>query len=385
MGCKREPTYEADVKPIIASSCVGCHHERNGVPPALETFEDVKLEAFRIRREVTSRNMPPWPVDNTGYCNTWQHAKWLANEDVMTILRWVEAGTPRGRPTPDVVARPKQLPFREDAVVDFGGAYEPGVGRGGNRCFVLDPKLDRDRLLTAMRIEAPDLRGVGQVNLYALDSEAAEREATEEDAAAPGLGYPCAGPLATKDARLVSSWTFTQRVSRHFAGTGVPLHAGRKLVAQVHFDVLLGGWGYRAALRAALELEDHGRALTVLPVAATGEVPIGKVRYDAIASRPVERDVDVYGVVPMMHNGQVMQVQSVATERPACLAVFDHWKFGRQQVFVPTTPIPLAGGQTVRVSCAYRSSGWEKPLPLGAAKDANDEEECAAYLFVAPR
>src|SRR5207248_1885482 len=85
-----------------------------------------------------------------------------------------------------------------------------------------------------------DPRGVAQVTLFALDSDAAEA-----DVAALGTDYPCFGTARARDGRLVASWTWPTPVLRLPAG--VRLRAGRKLVAQIHYDVALAGGGYQAS------------------------------------------------------------------------------------------------------------------------------------------
>ncbi len=232
------PTYLSDIAPLIAAHCQECH-KVGGVSPApsLADYEDVKSYAEPIGMDVQLRTMPPWGVDDGGWCGTWDDARWLTDDEIARVVMWQQNGAPEGLPdTISAATPPLPTQFTPGALLDIGGVYQPGLGPGGNRCFVADPALDRDRLLTAIRVSSSDPRAVAQVTLFSLDSDAAEAAAASLDAGDPGLGYSCFGTTRTPDARLVASWSWPTPVLNLPAGTGVRLHAGRELVVQIHYD-----------------------------------------------------------------------------------------------------------------------------------------------------
>ncbi len=57
----------------------------------MSTYEEVVKDRQRIKRAVQLRTMPPWGADNTGLCGTWEDARWLTNDEIATIVSWVEA------------------------------------------------------------------------------------------------------------------------------------------------------------------------------------------------------------------------------------------------------------------------------------------------------
>src|SRR5438270_774872 len=137
-----------------------------------------------------------------------------SGDEIATIAAWQERGAPEGRARPAPVVPRREAPFRADATLDAGGLYRPGLGAGGNRCFVADPKLERDRLLSAIRVVTSDPRALAQVTLFALDSADGETDARALDAADAAPGYACFGTARARDARLVASWSWPDPVLR---------------------------------------------------------------------------------------------------------------------------------------------------------------------------
>lgn len=381
----RTPEYHRDVAPILARHCLECHR-RDGVALGLplDDFPKVRSRAAHVKRAVATRMMPPWGADNTGLCGTWQGARWLSNEEISTIIKWTEGGTPEGRGPSALQAPPAAVaPFRAEATVDLGGVYQPGIGPGAYRCFVADPKLTRDRLLSAIRLRSGDPRGVRQVNLYSLDSDAAESEALRLDTSDTGLGYPCYGTSRAPDSRLIASWTAGSPVLRLSDRGGVRLLAGRKLVVQMHYNILWTGSDYRSSTEVDLELNDEGVESRVLSVAATGVLSPGQRAPRVVARYPIDRKIQLLGVTPRMHSrGKVMQLN---IERPGqtgrCLATFDHWAFYDQQFFTAVNPPTLQPGDTIEVSCMFQTLGTHEPAVRFG--DTIDDEACVASLLVA--
>jgi hypothetical protein len=346
----------------------------------MSDYASARSYAQAIRVAVQTRRMPPFAADNTGLCGTWEDARWLAGTEIDTLVRWQESGAPEGSPPRSGAqfrAGEAGAQFRADAVASIGGVYRPGLGAGGNRCFVVDPGLERDRLLDAIRVRSGDARAVAQVTLFALDSAAAEAQAAALDDGDAGLGYGCFGGARADGARLVASWTWPDPVLRMPAGTGVRLRAGRKLVAQIHYDISLTGSAFASDTNIELEFDDGAREARILSITAMGTLPPGQ-RYAAVeTTQPVERRMKVVGIAPLMHvRGSTMRLE---VEGGRCLAEFDHWHFNSQQLFRAREPAAVEPGDRLHLSCAYSTLGRPQPMRLG---EAADEEECSARLWV---
>lgn len=381
-GCRaRGPTYHADVAPILAARCRDCH-QRGGVAPVptLDDYASARMYAQPIKVAVQTRRMPPWGADDTGLCGKWEGARWLSGDEIATIAAWQEHGAPEGDARPAPIPPRRESPFRADALLDTGVVYRPGLGAVGNRCFIADPALDRDRLLTAIRVVTTDARALSQVTLFALDSPAAETAARALDAADATPGYACFGTARAPDTRLLASWSWPEPVLRLPSGTGVRMRAGRAIVVQIHYDITTAGGAYQSRTRVELELDDRARELRVLPVAADGALAEAKRYVSVESSRSIDRPLRVFAVAPRMHiRGEVMQLQVERGAARQCLANFDHWHFYNGRLFNAVNPIDVKAGDRISISCAYETLGRTRPTLFG---DDIDDEECIAYLFV---
>jgi Copper type II ascorbate-dependent monooxygenase, C-terminal domain len=93
---KTVPTFSKDVAPILFKNCVRCHHAgelASRLP--LISYETVRPRAELIKQKVVTREMPPWPADPARSLRFRNDAR-LSQQDIDTIVAWVNAGTPKG-------------------------------------------------------------------------------------------------------------------------------------------------------------------------------------------------------------------------------------------------------------------------------------------------
>lgn len=381
---RRAPTYEQDVRPILARSCAGCHSPAGTASTLpLLTYEDALRSAGHVRVAVQSRSMPPWGADNTGLCRKWRGALWLSDRDVQTLVAWSDGQHARGSRErtpvpPGVLPEPA---VRADAVLEMGVPWTPELGRG-YRCFVADPRLQRDRFLTALRVRSTEPRSVAQITLFALDDGGQERAAAKLDAEDPGAGYACYGSSRVDGARLVASWTWDGPVLRLPQGSGVRLRAGRKMVMQIHYNLIATG---EVPTRTAVDLElaDGVQEATVMPMrAGPFELPPGQTYARVETTAVFDRRARLLAVAPRMHTfGKTMELDLGREGASSCLANFDHWMFFRQRLFEYEDPARLAPGDVLRLSCVYTTQGRAQPVRSG---EWISDEQCAAFLYLVP-
>src|SRR5437867_2285346 len=91
-------TYAGDVASILREKCEECHRKGTAAPMSLATYEEVRPWAKAIRERVITRNMPPWHIDKTVGIQRFQNDRSLTDEQINTIVRWVDAGAPMGDP-----------------------------------------------------------------------------------------------------------------------------------------------------------------------------------------------------------------------------------------------------------------------------------------------
>src|SRR5262249_30569935 len=78
--------------------CQVCHHPGANAPMSLMTFEESRPWARDIRKRVADREMPPWHLDKKIGITKFKNDRSLSDDQIATILAWVDAGAPKGDP-----------------------------------------------------------------------------------------------------------------------------------------------------------------------------------------------------------------------------------------------------------------------------------------------
>jgi mono/diheme cytochrome c family protein len=87
-------TYSKDVAPIFYKNCAECHRPTMFAPMSLVTYEAARPYARSIKQKVVARQMPPWGADPAH--GTFKNDPRLTQQEIDTIVAWVDAGAPRG-------------------------------------------------------------------------------------------------------------------------------------------------------------------------------------------------------------------------------------------------------------------------------------------------
>ena len=96
---EREVTYATDVAAIIQNNCVICHRPGGIGPMNLVTYQDARRYARRIKEQVANRIMPPYYYDRDVGIQDLQEDWRLTQEEINTIVAWVDQGAPEGDAT----------------------------------------------------------------------------------------------------------------------------------------------------------------------------------------------------------------------------------------------------------------------------------------------
>ena len=92
-------TFTKDVAPILQRSCQGCHRPGQMAPMSLLTYQDVRPWVRAIKQRVVDREMPPWGIDPHVGIQRFKNDPSLRDDEVATIVKWVDAGAPMGNPS----------------------------------------------------------------------------------------------------------------------------------------------------------------------------------------------------------------------------------------------------------------------------------------------
>jgi len=108
----RPVTFSKDVAPIFQAKCQECHQPGSIAPMSLITFQEARPWARSIKERVATRQMPPWHIDPSVGVQKFKNDMSLSDDQVDTIVRWVDAGAPQGDP--------KDLPAPKPISADNG-------------------------------------------------------------------------------------------------------------------------------------------------------------------------------------------------------------------------------------------------------------------------
>src|SRR5215472_3925682 len=98
LSAQGQVTFTKDVAPILQSRCQVCHRPDTFAPMSLLTYEDARPWAKSIKQKVVAREMPPWYIDKNVGVRHFKNDVSLSDQEVATIVEWVDTGAPRGEP-----------------------------------------------------------------------------------------------------------------------------------------------------------------------------------------------------------------------------------------------------------------------------------------------
>ena len=229
------PTFSRDVAPILQDKCQACHREGYIAPMSLVTYEETRPWARSIKARVTARQMPPWHIDRTVGIQQFKNDRSLTDDQIDTLVRWVDGGAPKGDP--------KDLPpprvWADDSVWNFASQFGPpdlivkspaytmpAVALDAWYKPVVDTGLTEPRWVRAIEIHPAPIKG-RKITHHALARlQQTERSA---DAAAPGIDG---------GAGLFMEWAVGKQGEIMRPNSGKLMLPGAKVVFEIHYHAI---------------------------------------------------------------------------------------------------------------------------------------------------
>jgi len=155
-------TYTNEVADIINNNCVVCHRAGGIGPMSFETYEQVRPWAPLIQMRVANREMPPYAYDHGIGIQDLQGDWRLSQNDIDTVVAWVNAGAQYGDPDRVVQSPTMRDPEAWNFEGDFGApdAIIPSVAidipANGNDLWHkhnVPTGLSEDRCIKAVQVK----------------------------------------------------------------------------------------------------------------------------------------------------------------------------------------------------------------------------------------
>jgi len=115
----KAPTFTKDVAPILQAKCEACHRADSMAPMSLTNYQEARPWAKSIKARVAAHQMPPWHIDKNVGIQEFKNDRSLSDDQIDTIVRWVDAGAPMGDPKD----MPSPIQWPDAAVWNFAKLF----------------------------------------------------------------------------------------------------------------------------------------------------------------------------------------------------------------------------------------------------------------------
>ena len=363
-----EPTYAADVAPILSTRCAGCHRPGQGAPFSLLNYQDAQKRARAIAGVTSAREMPPWlPEPNEP---PFVGERQLSDVEIATLRRWADTGAREGesrpRPsspanvsewqtgTPDLVLRPeKAFQVKPQSATPDSDVF---------RNLVIRTSLTADRFVRAVEF-SPGTARIHHAVLH-LDPTFRSRQRDGQDGQ-PGFDGMGGPGTEDPDGHFVG-WAPGRGPIVSAEGRPWRLPRDADLVLELH---LIPGDQPQAVQPTVALFFDTAPARDPPVLMKMGDVaidiPPGRPDY-AIADRfvlPV--DVKILSLYPHAHYlGREMEVKATPPAGASrTLLHIKRWSFHWQQDYRYVSAVALPKGTAIDMRFTYDNSDGNPDNP----------------------
>lgn len=381
-------TFARDVAPILQANCQTCHRPGDIAPMSLLNYQDARPWAKSIKAAVSSRTMPPWFADP--HYGRFANDTSLSDQEIATIVRWVDQGAPEGNPT-DMPA-PKQFDHagwklkEPDIVFQYPEPYTVGKTVDDEyRCFALPIPGNSDIWLKGAEYE-PGNRAVVHHFIVFVDPT---DKSLQRDLSTPEPGFECGmGSTDGRMLRMVGGWAPGNNPMLSEPGTAQRIPKGSYVVIQMHYHNTTGEDQVdqsKVAFHVAKADETIVKDSQVRLVSQWNlNIKAGDPESHHLAEWTTRQDITVSSVSPHMHyRGKSMTVyaQLPGQEEQILLSV-PHYDFNWQISYRLVEPFKAPAGTKFRMESVHDNSAANRDNP-DATRDVHWGEETHNEMAIA--
>lgn len=329
------PTFSKDIAPIFQDKCQDCHRKNSMAPMSLVTYEETRPWAKSIKQRVASRVMPPWHLDKTVGIQKFANDTSLSDEQIATIVRWVDAGAPQGDPKdmPTAKVWPKDDGWklsRQFGPPDFVISSEPYTmpAKGQDVWFkpVTNIPVTEPRWVRAVEMR-PATEAGRRITHHALARLLQDEPASQvADGTSAGAGT----------AGLLMEWAIGKNYDIYRPNTGKLLLPGSQIWWEMHYHAV--GEEIRDHVELAVYLYPKGEEpkyrtrLTLFAATATAAGPLD-IKPNSISEtegyHTLPQPARLENFQPHMHlRGKAMAMEAILPDGTRqTLSYVDHFNF----------------------------------------------------------
>lgn len=369
-------SYAKDVAPILERKCVSCHSNGNIGPFAMSGYAKVRGFSDQIREEILTQRMPPWSADP--HYGRFEGDRALSIDEMRTLVRWIDAGTPRGEGSDRLAelaqqqTAPEAWPLgRPDYIVTPSHRMEiKATGVMDYVTNIVECPIPADAWLKGAVIRPDNRKVLHHVIVYLEYPEGHARSERWED-------------------KWLIGWAPGAKPTFYPEGTGKFLPAGCKLRFQLHYTP----YGKEATDLTELGLYLHQKApaseMQMLgPANLEFSIPPHAADAQTMAILNLAKDTTVYELAPHMHKrGSWFRYEALYPDgKYETLLSVPRYNFNWQHGYRFIEPKLLPAGTRILCTGGFDNSKYNPDNPNPASEvhwgDQSFEEMFIGFMAV---
>ncbi len=367
------PTYSQEIRPIIASRCMGCHQPGAIAPMAFLSYNEVRPWGRAIRQAVLQRSMPPWDAEPNPM-HEFRNSRALSELEIHTLVEWVDAGCPEGSPSaplqPDVVAGGWKL-GKPDVVVEVPGFAIPATGLLPYSFLIVPLHLEHDTWVRAAEFQIDQAASVHHMNAFVRPPGSSflygEPENQIFTPTVAERGRRREGERVFDRRQLLLGYEPGYQAMAWLPDGAKLLPAGSDLVFEMHYSP--SGKAAVDHSKLALYFAPATPRYRVLAIDTLRDldlnIPPGDSHYVSHTSFTLGTAVELLSVQPHMHRrGASMDIQATLPDGEVDQLVnVPKYDFNWQTTYVYRQPLRLPAGTKLESRAAFDNSPNNKSNP----------------------
>ncbi len=344
--------YATLVAPVIREKCVTCHRPKGAGPFAFTSYALAQRWAAMSKETIISGRMPPHDADpEIGH---FAFDRSLSGSEKRNLVRWIDAGAPRGEgPDPleaPLAVAPEWPDGPPDLILSLPPYQVPATGIIDYLYPSVPTGLTTDTWVRRV-VVLPSSEAVTHHVLAFLEPFDDCRPAglTADDwvgVYSPGVDMSSGGIADSSrgDAALLLPAKSTVYLQVHYTTTGKPVANTIRIGIYFH----KGAPTYR---------------LRTMGIPSDLLIPPGVADYPVSASHTLKEDIVLYGLYPHMHyrGSRAKYTVDVPGQGSEVLLSVPRYRFNWQNIYYLAEPRRVPKGATVHFSGAFDNSS-DNPL-----------------------
>ena len=393
---QENPTFHADVAPIIYNHCTECHRMGEIGPMPFTTYEEVSDYAGMIEWVTASGYMPPWTPDHA-YASL-RGERFLTSEEKATLATWAASGAPEGDPSenPGLPSYPEGSQVGEpDLVLSMPEAFvHAGNMTDQYQVFVIPLDLDAPQEIRAIEVRPGNAAIAHHALIAYTDNPVSIAQAMALDAADLAPGYESFGDYGVNvEDFLFGGWVPGSPPIEFPPTIGKVVQPGGVLLMQMHYGPTPIEEVDQTEINiffAETPVEREVELYMVTPVDLNEPFYIAPNTVETFhAEIQTPLDISLIGITPHCHLlGQSWEVFAEAAGDTIPLISIPEWDFNWQGLFTYPSLVHVPADYTIHAICTYDNTTAnpfnpsDPPIPVSWGEFTEDEMFLLFLQFV---